>query len=449
MIRKIKRGLHADLKDRSFLEIVRESGITFAIRLGGLIAGYAFIFLISRYFGSAVLGAHTLSITVLMMFTVLGRLGMDTHLVKNFARDHGDNRWDRILEVYNKTLLVIVPFGILLSLILYFAAEPIALHIFNKPLLTPYLKTIAFGVLPMIMRFVNSECYRGFRMNREYAYSQNVSYFLYGSVILGVASVFSKNEQLPNIAFVLSLVLLGISSTFLLLKRMKRHATTPSNEFNTADMVRESLPMMMANSMLLVAGWINTIMLGIWSTESDVGIFSVVLKIATFATFMLMSINAIATPRFAQLYHKNEMSALKDYTQQTTRVIFYSSTPIFVLIIVFHEWLLSLFGEEFRAGGIALLITMAGQFFNVFAGSVGAILNMTGRQKVFRNIIFISTAFNIILCAILIPRMGLNGSAIASMAFMASWNLLSMIYIFRDMKIHTFYNPFYQTSATK
>jgi len=85
---------------------------------------------------------------------------------------------------------------------------------------------------------------------------------------------------------------------------------------------------------------------------------------------------------------------------------------------------------------------MIGQFFNVFAGSVGAILNMTGRQVVFRNILFISTIINIIACFIFIPSMGMMGSAIAGMIFMATWNLISMIYIKYKYNLRTYFWPF-------
>jgi len=279
-------------------------------------------------------------------------------------------------------------------------------------------------------------------MNKEYAYSQNVSYFLYASVLLGIISSFSDNYWLPNIAFVCSLMILALSSTFMILQRIKKNTSHPSNEFAIPEMIKNSIPMMMANSMLLISGWINTIMLGIWATEIDVGVYSVVLKIATFSSFVLMSINSIATPRFARFHAKGDLDGLNKYVAQTAKVIFYSSIPIFILIVVFNEWLLGLFGDEFRTGSTALLITMVGQLFNVFAGSVGAILNMTGHQVIFRNIIIISTFINIIFCVVLIPAMGLIGSAIAGMAFMASWNILAMIYISRKMNISSFYNPF-------
>ncbi|MBL0339636.1 MAG: hypothetical protein IPP71_01225 [Bacteroidetes bacterium] len=104
MLKKITNSIKKDFKEESFREILSGSATTFLIRMLGLVVGYAFTFIVSRYFGSHILGAHTLSVTVLMMFSVIGRLGMDTHLVKNFAKDQAEDRWDKILEVYQKLL---------------------------------------------------------------------------------------------------------------------------------------------------------------------------------------------------------------------------------------------------------------------------------------------------------------------------------------------------------
>lgn len=439
---KLKALAGKDLKDASFLEILKGSAATFSIRIGGMVAGYIFVLLISRFYGSDVLGAHTLSVTVLMMFTVAGRMGMDTAIVRHFAQDHQNNRWDRVYEVYLKTIGVIIPVGLVLSAILFFSSGVLANYIFKKPLLEPYFKVIAFAVLPMTMRFVNSECYRGFRMNREYAYSQNVGYFLYASVILGFITLFTDDPLMPNIAFATSLTVLAISSSTMILRRIKTHTLTPSSEYKKEELVRIGLPMLLSSSLVLISGWINTIMLGIWSTESDVGIYSVILKISTFSSLALMSINSIAAPRFAQLYAKQDHEGLATYTSHTAKVIFFSSVPIFTGIIVFRYWLLGLFGEEFKVGADALVVTMIGQMFNVFAGSVGHFLNMTNKQQVFRNIVGISAILNIIVCTLLIPSMGLMGSAIAGMVFLACWNIASMLYIHKNFKIRTYFWPF-------
>ena len=111
-------------------------------------------------------------------------------------------------------------------------------------------------------------------------------------------------------------------------------------------------------------------------------------------------------------------------------------------MFLFNDWLLSLFGAGFVAGSGALLITTFGKLIGVFSGSTGNLLNMTGHQKDFRNIMTAATLLNIVLCMVLIPLYGLMGSAIASSAFIASWNIACVVYIRRKLGIRSYYSPF-------
>ena len=60
------------------------------------------------------------------------------------------------------------------------------------------------------------------------------------------------------------------------------------------------------------------------------------------------------------------------------------------------------------------------------SGSVGVILNMTGKEKVFRNILSIALVINITLNILLITKFGIEGAAIASATSMIFWNLYSV-----------------------
>jgi O-antigen/teichoic acid export membrane protein len=429
------------LNDKNYREIISNSAANFSVRIFGIIFGYLFIAIISRLYGPDVLGSYTLSVTVLMIFAIVGRLGMDTAIVKHFASATQEGRWDKVRETYLKTLSVVFPLGVVLSVILYLTAPYIASGIFHKPHLTPYLQTISFAVLPLVMKYITSECYRGFKKIALYAYNQNVSYFLYGSVILGVLSLFNKSPLNPGIAYAISLAILLFIGVFFIYRRISANTNKSSSEWTHKGLVKFALPMMLTGSLMLISGWINTIILGIYSTEADVGIYSVILKIATLSSFVLLSINSIAAPRFAQLNASGDQAGLAKYAGQTAKVIFFSSLPIFFAIIFLRKWLLLFFGNEFIIGSAALLVVMSGQFFNFFAGSVGHYLNMTGHQKEMRNIVMASAVINIIACFIFIPKYGLMGSAIASAIFMASWNITAMVYIKNKFGVRTYYWP--------
>jgi O-antigen/teichoic acid export membrane protein len=423
-------------------ELLKGTSSAFAIRIIGFIVGYVFIIVISRFYGPKVVGIYTLSNTVLIITSLAGRLGFDSSIVKFFAQNIIFNKWDVINEIYRKILMFVIPWGLLLSAVLFFSSSLIANKLFHKPMLTPYFKIIAIGVLPMTLRFINSESYRGFKMMKQYAYSQNVSYFLYASVLLSATSVFYKNDFLPNICFVLSLIILSISSSILILKKIKSYSLSVANTIQIGQMLSISTPMMLSTSLMLISGLINTLMLGIYGTEADVGIYSVIFKIGTFTSMILTSVNSIAAPKFAELHALNDHDGLAKVAIQTSKINFWTSLPILIGTIIFRRFILEIFGKEFVVGADVLLYTIAGQFVNMFSGSVGSFLNMTGHQKVQRTIISISTIINIIACMIFIPRYGLMGSAISGMIFMCSWNILSLLYIKMKLNIQTYYWPF-------
>ena len=74
---------------------------------------------------------------------------------------------------------------------------------------------------------------------------------------------------------------------------------------------------------------------------------------------------------------------------------------------------MGLFGDEFLYGKWVLIFLCITQFITFCSGSVGPILQMTGNEKVFRNINIIATIINIFSNIILIPKYGINGAAIS------------------------------------
>jgi O-antigen/teichoic acid export membrane protein len=445
---KLKQRVDGNLHDKSLRELIKGASSTFVIRVIGFIIGYVFVILISRLYGPKIVGAYTLCSTVLIIFSVVGRLGFDSSIVRFFAQNVIHNKWNVVHEIYIKILKIVIPWGLFLSVILFFSSSLLADQIFHKPHLTPYFKLISIGVLPMTLRFINSESYRGFKMMKQYAYSQNVSYFLYASVLLTAISVFYKNNFLPNLCFVASLAILSVSSTVLILKKIKNHSKTISKSINVREMLRISSPMMLSTSLMLISGWINTLMLGIYGTESDVGLYSVIFKIGTFSSIVLNAVNSIAAPKFAEMHALNDHRGLAKVAIQTSKINFWASLPVLAGTIIFREYILRIFGNEFVVGADVLLFTMVGQLVNVFSGSVGTFLNMTGHQNVQRTIVLIATIINIISCMIFIPKYGLMGSAICGMIFMCTWNIISLLYIKIKLGIQTYYFPFSKIKIT-
>ena len=190
-----------------------------------------------------------------------------------------------------------------------------------------------------------------------------------------------------------------------------------------------SVPMLLSNSLFLIMSWIDTIILGAFENTQEVGIYNVALRLSMITSVTLVAINSIAAPKFAEFWGNRDIEGLARVAQQSTKLIFWVSFPILLLFLIFPECILGLFGEEFKMGAFALVILAMGQFINAVSGSVGYILQMTDKQKVFRNVVLFAVIVNILLCFSLIPAFGILGAAIANSVTIVFINVVSLFLI--------------------
>ncbi|HEX7534537.1 MAG TPA: MATE family efflux transporter, partial [Syntrophales bacterium] len=246
----------------------------------------------------------------------------------------------------------------------------------------------------------------------------------------------------PFLSYVLSLYLAS-TAAFVLWKRSTNLRDVPCiNAVTTREILQVSIPLLISVSMLQVMQWTNTIMLGIFASEQEVGIFHACSKIAALMSVPLHAVNTIAAPKFGEFYGKGEMANFKKVAIQSTRLIFWVSAPILLTVFLFPVQILGLFGPEFSYGRDALLLLSVGQFVSAISGSVGFILVMTGNQRIHKNITLFTSLSNIGLNWILVSKYGLIGAAISTMTSTIFWNLSMVLYIKLDMDVLTIYIPF-------
>ncbi len=433
------------LKDSHLRELLRGGSVALVLRMTGMLTGYVFTLLISRSLGAGAVGVFALSLTVLTVFSVAGRLGLDTALLRFVAEYTARERTDLVWDVYLKAIKVVVPLTVLLSCSLFFSSTIIAEHVFHKEFLGPSFMLVSFAVLPMVLIFINSESLRGLKKIREYVFLQNVAVFLFASMILSVALLFTRSERIPVIAYVMSLFIVSALSLTCWLRSAGLNGHGRGEGVELRPLLKVSLPLLLSGSLFLIMQWTDTIMLGVFRTEVEVGIYNIALKVAGLTSVALFAVNSIAAPKFAEFYGRGDIEGLGRVARQSTKLIFWISFPVLLVFLLFPSDILGVFGGEFKAGVYVLIILTLGQFVNAISGSVGYILQMTGRQKVFQNIILAASIINIVLNVLLIPRYGMNGAAFASMVSMGFWNLSSVLYLKLHFNFSTLYLPMLRT----
>ncbi|NPA95537.1 MAG: flippase [Thermodesulfobacteria bacterium] len=175
------------------------------------------------------------------------------------------------------------------------------------------------------------------------------------------------------------------------------------------------------------AGLLNTqadiLLLGMFRSPAEVGLYRVAAQGASLVAFGLMSANAIIAPQFARLYAKGDMEKLQRLVTASARVILLVALPVsLTLIFAGKKIILLLFGPQFIQSHAPLAILAVGQLINAAMGSVGYLLNMTGHEKDVTRTLFATAGLNFLTNLILIPFYGINGAAFATALTTATWN---------------------------
>jgi len=194
-----------------------------------------------------------------------------------------------------------------------------------------------------------------------------------------------------------------------------------------------SSPLLVSGLLHYLIGKIDIFMIGYFLESTEVGIYTIALKIATLANFLLFSINSIFAPKITSLFYNNQMEKLKRLYQVLTKWIFATNLTAFFIIFVLSKDIMNIFGNDFIFGWLALILIAAGQVINAGVGSAGLINIMTGyphSELYISSIVFI---LNAVLNYLLIPIYGIEGAAIASLISIGILNLLRLYILYNRL----------------
>jgi len=454
-INKAQDRIKRNFDDKDFLELFKKGGVAMLFRIGGQLLGFLLTFVIAYFFGANGLGDYVLAIVVLKIFTLISKLGLDTASIKYIASYCAEKSYFGIISFRKKAISIILFASILCSIIMYFGASHIAEFIGAN---SYHIQITSFFIFPLSMFMFHYQNMRGLKEIGGYSFFFWTSQALFSLLVILVLTLFSKDENIPLYAYLISLIIISLMSylTFFYFMKVKKDRNEllflKNISDSTADILKVSIPLMLAQAVHFVMSWTDKLMLGILdspdvisgiaTSSAQIGIYHTAFKLSMFATIGLMAVKSIASPKFAELYQRNDIKILEKVTQQSTKLIFWTTLPLVIIFILFSEKLMLLFGEEFRLGIFSFIILSLGRVVVSFSGAAGNLLQMCGKQVIFMNVAIIGSVINIILNFSLIPIYGINGSAISTMISLVAFNLLLVYFVKREFGFYTFYNPF-------
>lgn len=225
----------------------------------------------------------------------------------------------------------------------------------------------------------------------------------------------------------------GIGAVLLWKARPQPFRETTASIRQSRDWLKAALPMAVIAGMSVVNTQADIIMLGLFSTKEDVGIYRVAATGASLVSFGLVAISMVTLPYFARFYARDDMAAFRNLATTSARAMFAMALPAAILFVFFGDSLLKfVFGEGYVDAYMPLILLAIAHLIHAAFGTVGPLLNMTGHEKKTAKSIVIAAGCNIILNLILIPPYGMSGAASATAITFLIWNYM----LWREVRIH-------------
>jgi O-antigen/teichoic acid export membrane protein len=420
-------------------ELIYKGASAFFMKIVGILFSFLFYWIISKQVGADGNGIYFITIAILNITVLISLKGLNTAFLK-YTSKLRKNSPIAIIDVKKKAFAYILPISILFNIIVFFSSNFIACELFNNCDATFSIRIISFAILPLSLCLFIAEGFRGLKKIKFYELINSSLRFIFGSILLVIFFLFNTKIN-PSLSITIGIFFTLIFSFFYwnkIEKKIKKSYNKKYIKVEKKEIFKLSNPLFFASAISYITNWSDTILLGILSATSDVGVYNIAFKIAMLAKLPLLSINAIAAPKFAETFDLNKN---KKIIQDSSRIIFFTSLPVLIVIILFNNDILSLFGNEFTQGSILLVILCIGQLFASLSGSVGHYLQMTDGEKTYKKGVIISLIINLVLNISFIPLYGIIGAGFANISSIIFRQTYFIYKIYQRDKIITLYIP--------
>lgn len=185
----------------------------------------------------------------------------------------------------------------------------------------------------------------------------------------------------------------------------------------------------------------DTVMIGYYLNNAEVGVYRIVLQFTSLAAFTTIALRSTLYPRVSRWGKTGETGLIEESLSRAFTYSLALAIPMFAGGVLLGDKLLYYFyGAEFGRGYMTMVVLFIVQIVNIFQYFFTTYLTALDHLKDLFKITVVAVAANIALNAALIPLIGISGAAIATLvtmifnAILAMWVLSKMLTVRAESK---------------
>jgi O-antigen/teichoic acid export membrane protein len=422
--------LHKSVKGASFV---------FVGTILSIILWFASRIIVIRSTTKEELGLYSLAVAVVSILSLLATAGLQEGSTRYISIFLGQGRNDDAEKVARSSLRLGTVLGFAASLLLYILSEPLADRVFFMPEVAVLFRAISFFSLFFVLSNITIGILRGYGDIKPRVYFVILGQPIFFLILLGIFLSLGGSVLSMASSFFLAMALVWICTAVYGYVKMKLFPFYVGSGGYRKELLKFSLPLVLAAAAGMVFTWTDTVMLGRYSSAEDVGVYNVAVSLARFLYFVLHAASFVFMPIAGQLFSKRQMDELRRTYQVLSKWIFSATLPIFFVLFFFPEMtIIFLFEERYVVSSDALRILSLGFMFSVSIGLSSMAMMVIGLQKEIMKMAILGAILNVVLNYLLIKGMGLGimGAALATTVSMGISNILIALVLYWRSGIH-------------
>lgn len=395
-------------------------------------------FFLTRTLGAAEYGAYAYALSWILLFASPAILGSDVLLIRELAnaakrgqveRGRGALRFAHLGTVVMSALFVTLLAGIVVVLFRY-------VHKVDGVMFGAVL--VALPLIPLYA-FVRMRSSILLAFEKR-GWSQFPELFLMPSLFLVflVVHYFLPFERSADAAMALHIA--AALATLVVVWRMSAaqipvaiRRAVPKME--TKRWLLSGLTIMAIAGIKVINQRVDILMVGSLLGAEPAGVYSIANRGATIVLQVSMALWTALMPTVAGLAAERDFARMGRLVRKVSLITTIVAAIPTIGLLVCAKWFLMIFGPEFIAGEPALLVMTMAQFLVTALGPVYVVLLLNGFERLAAVGAGVSVILNVVLNALLIPKFGLVGAAIALTIGQSTAAILMNVMIARKLGI--------------
>lgn len=384
-------------------QIIKNAGWLIVGRVVHMLLSFVVGLLTARYLGPNNYGLINYATAYATFFTSFCTLGINSVIVKNFI-DHPDEAGETIgttivLRLVSSFLSLCMILGVV-SIV--DAREPLTLVV-----VALYCLSLLFQVFDTFNFWFQSKL-----LSKYYAVATMISYII-ASIYRVILLITGKSVQWFAVANSIDYCIIAV--LLFLFYKIKHGPKLSFSIKKSKELLSVSCSYILSGLMVAIYGATDKLMLKQMLDDASVGYYSLAVSISTMWVFVLSALIDSLKPSIMR-YHNEDKFLYRVTNKRLYAIIFYVSLIASVAIMVIAPLFVRIiYGENYLPAVAPLRIVVWYVAFSYLGVARDIWIVCEKKQKFLKYLYIGSAALNVTLNFVMIPKLGVNGAALATL----------------------------------